>query len=173
MLLFTGPLTRLAVYAAHSGLHSHILLVPFVASYLLCIQRKPVLAAYRSSIPGTVATGGSALAALAVGVASRGSLSLNDELALMALAFVSLVAAGGFLFLGSTWMAAAAFPFGFLISMVPLPDAAVAWLEKASVLASAEAAALFFTTAGTTLVRHGTVFELPGIVLEVAQECSA
>ena len=46
------------------------------------------------------------------------------------------------------------------------------WLEKASVVASAEATALYFAIAGTTLVRHGTVFELPGIVLEVAQECS-
>ena len=43
----------------------------------------------------------------------------------MALAYVSVVAAGGFLFLGSKWMAAAAFPVAFLIFMVPLPDAAV------------------------------------------------
>ena len=56
--------------------------------------------------------------------------------------------------------------------MVPLPDAAVDWLEKASTLASAEAAALFFAVAGTPLVRQGTLFELPGIVLRVAQECS-
>jgi exosortase len=48
----------------------------------------------------------------------------------------------------------------------------VDWLEKASMLASAEAAALYFNVAGTPLVRHGTVFELPGIVLQVAQECS-
>jgi exosortase len=39
-------------------------------------------------------------------------------------------------------------------------------------LASAEAAALYFNVAGTPMVRHGTVFELPGIVLRVAQECS-
>jgi exosortase/archaeosortase family protein len=31
---------------------------------------------------------------------------------------------------------------------------------------------MYFNMAGTTLVRHGTVFELPGIVLAVAQECS-
>jgi len=48
----------------------------------------------------------------------------------------------------------------------------VNWLEKASVLASAEAAALFFNLTGTPLARQGTVFELPGIVLRVGQECS-
>jgi exosortase C (VPDSG-CTERM-specific) len=69
-------------------------------------------------------------------------------------------------------MAAAAFPFSFLIFMVPLPDAAVNALETASKLASADAAAMYFSIAGTTLVRDGTIFELPGITLEVAQECS-
>src|ERR1035441_9707305 len=171
-LLFLQPLTRLMLYAARSDLHSHILLVPLIAGYLLHIQRGRLSSAYRSSIAGTVTVGGIGIAALAAGIAWRGSLSINDGLALMALAFVSFVAAGGFLFLGSKWMAAAAFPFAFLIFMVPLPDAAVDWLEKASMLASAEAAALYFNIAGTPMVRHGTVFELPGIVLQVAQECS-
>jgi exosortase C (VPDSG-CTERM-specific) len=171
-LLFAQPLTRLMLYAARSDLHSHILLVPFITGYLLYIQRGRASAAYRSSIPGTVTVGGIGIAALASGIAWRGSLSVSDLLAMMALAFVSFVAAGGFIFLGAKWMAATAFPVAFLIFMVPLPDAAVNWLEKASMLASAEAAALYFSVAGTPLVRHGTVFELPGIVLQVAQECS-
>ena len=69
-------------------------------------------------------------------------------------------------------MTAAAFPFAFLIFMVPLPDAIVDWLETASKLASAEAAALFFSVVGMPVLRDGTVFQLPGIVIEVAQECS-
>ena len=131
-LLFIQPLTRLMLYAAQSDLHSHILLVPFISGYLLYIQRGRLSAAYRSSIAGTVTLGGIGIAALAAGIGWRGSLSINDGLALMALAFVSFVAAGGFLFLGSKWMAAAAFPVAFLIFMVPLPDAAVNWLENAS-----------------------------------------
>ena len=164
-LLFIQPLARLMLHAAGSDLHSHILLVPFIAGYLLYSQRGSLPAPGRRSIAGTALLGGIGLAALAAAIAWRGSLSVNDHLALMALAFVSFVAAGGFLFLGSRWMAAAAFPVAFLIFMVPLPDAAVNWLEKASALASAEAAALYFSIAGTPLVRHGTVFELPGIVL--------
>jgi len=172
ILLFIQPLTRLILYAARSNLHSHIVLVPFITAYLLYLQRGRPSTAYRTSIGGTVAMGGIGIVAVAAAIEWRGSLSINDGLALMALAFVSFVAAGGFLFFGSKWMASKAFPVAFLIFMVPLPDAAVNWLEKASVLASAEAAALYFNLTGTPLVRQGTVFELPGIVLQVGQECS-
>jgi exosortase len=119
-----------------------------------------------------VILGAIGVAALTSGIAWRERVSVNDGLALIALAYVSVVAAGGFLFLGSTWMAAAAFPIAFLIFMIPLPDAAVYWLETASVLASADVSALFFRMTGTPLVRDGEVFWLPGIVLKVAQECS-
>jgi exosortase C (VPDSG-CTERM-specific) len=171
-LLFIWPLTKLMLYAAHSNLHSHILLVPFISAYLLYIERERPSAAYRSSIAGALILGGIGIVALAAGIAWRGGLSVNDGLAIIALAYVSFVAGGSFLFLGSKWMAAKAFPFAFLIFMVPLPDAAVNWLERASMLASAEAAALYFSLVGTPLVRQGTVFELPGIVIRVAQECS-
>ncbi len=90
----------------------------------------------------------------------------------MALAYVSVVAAGGFLFLGSRWMAAAAFPIAFLIFMVPLPDAAVHRIETASVLASADVSAWLFRMHGhpASARRHGV--RAAGIVLKVAQECS-
>jgi exosortase C (VPDSG-CTERM-specific) len=172
MLLFLQPLTRLMLYAAHSDLNSHILLTPFISSYLLYVNRRRLSVAYRRSIAGTTTVVGIGIAAVTAGIQWRGNLSINDQLVFITLAFVSFVAAGGFLFLGSKWMAAAAFPFAFLIFMVPLPDAAVNWLEKASMLASAEAAALFLNLAGTPLAREGTTFELPGIVLRVAQECS-
>jgi exosortase C (VPDSG-CTERM-specific) len=171
-LLFLQPLTRLVLYAARNDLYSYIVLVPFITGYLLYLQRGRTSAAYRTSLAGAVTVGGIGIAALAAGVLWRGSLSVNDGLALAALAFVSFVAAGGFLFLGSIWMASNAFPVAFLIFLGPLPDAAVNWLGKASTLASAEAAALFFSVTGTPMVRHETVFELPGIVLQVAQECS-
>ena len=171
-LAFIRPLTRLTLYAAKSDLNSYILLVPFIAGYLIYTQRVRIQAACRGSIAGTVTVGGIGFATLVAGVVWSRSLSINDGLSLAALAFVSFAAVGGFLFLGARWMAARTFPVAFLIFMVPLPDAAVDGLENASMLATAEAAALFFNVAGTPTVRQGTVFELPGIVLQVARECS-
>lgn len=173
--VFSGPLVSLFVYAAGTRLHSHIILIPFVSVYLIAVQRKD-LPRNQATSPGWAVVpfvvGLAALAAAWSLPESGRLLSQNDYLALMAFSFVSFLVAGGFLFLGRQWMSAAAFPVAFLIFMVPLPDGAVAWLENASKLASAEAAALFFSLSGTPFLRDGTVFQLPGIVIEVAQECS-
>ena len=171
-LIFIQPLTELMVYAINDELLSYIPLVPFVAGYLLYFERKPAAAHYRPSIGGTLTLGGIALALLAAAFGWRGRLSVNDSLALVTSAYVSVVAAGGFLFLGSRWMAAAAFPVAFLFFLVPLPDAAVHWLERGSVLASADVSALLFKITGTPLLRDEEIFTLPGIVLEIAKECS-
>ena len=171
-IAFAQPLIRLVLYTAQSPLDSYILLVPFVAGYFLYLQRGTCPAAYRSSVTGTVIVGSIGLIALIARIALRERLSVNDDLTLMALAYVNFVATGGFLLLGSKWMTAAAFPIAFLIFLVPLPDRAVNVLETASVLASADVAALFFKITGTPVLRDGTVFALPGIVIRVAQECS-
>jgi exosortase C (VPDSG-CTERM-specific) len=171
-LAFIRPLWNLMLHAVESELHSYIPLIPFVAVYLLYVGRRELPAAGRSSIAAAPIMSVIAVAALGAAVEFRSSLSANDGLGLFAVAYVSLIAAGGFLFLGSTWMAAAAFPVAFLIFLVPLPDAAVDWLETASVLASADVSAAFFKMTGTPLLRDGTVFALPTITLRVAQECS-
>lgn len=172
---FAGSLASLAVHAAGSELHSHILLIPFVTAYLIYIRRKQLPNEYDSSpFWGTVALllGVIALvAARAPGIWGH-PLSQNDYLTLRTLSFICLLAAGGFFFLGRQWMRAAAFPFAFLIFMVPMPDAMTDALETASKLASAEAASLFFNMTGTPVLRNGTIFQLPTITIQVAQECS-
>jgi exosortase C (VPDSG-CTERM-specific) len=172
---FAGILVSLTIHAAGSPLHSHILLIPFVSAYLIYIRRRELPNEYHFSIGWATVALLVGLAAVIAGSASgvfRQPLSHNDYLALMTLSFVCLLAAGGFFCLGREWMAAVAFPFTFLIFLVPMPDAMTAALETASKLASAEAANLFFNVSGTPVFRTGPIFQLPTITLEVAQECS-
>jgi len=91
---------------------------------------------------------------------------------LIALSFVCFVIAGAFLFLGTKWARSAMFPIFFLAFMIPLPEAAVDSLENASKEASAEVANWLFLFSGTPALRMGTVFQLPGISIMVAKECS-
>jgi exosortase C (VPDSG-CTERM-specific) len=169
---FAEPLTTLMLRAADSELLSYILVIAFVAGWLLYMRRHSLPTTHRSAIPWAVALSILACTAVVGSFKSRAMLSVNDSLALMILGYVCIIAAGGFLFLGSKWMVAAAFPVAFLIFLVPPPDAAVSWLETASVRGSADVAAWFFRMTGTPFLRDATVFTLPGIVLQVAQECS-
>jgi exosortase C (VPDSG-CTERM-specific) len=171
-LAFASPLWRLLMLAAGNDLHSYTPLVPLVTAYLLSVRRTRSSAPYRSSVAGAIAFAAAGLAAVAAWMAWRNVLSGNDHLTVLVLAYVLLIAAGGFLFLGSSWMRSAAFPMAFLIFMVPLPDPAVYWIERGLVLASADASAFLFNLTGTPMYREGTILALPGIVLEVAQECS-
>ena len=172
---FAKPLVVLVRYTLGVDLHSHIVLIPMVAAYLLHLRWDGLPTEYRSSPGWALLPLGLGLAALAAAwrlIPAIEPLSLNDRLAAYALAYVALIWAGGFALLGSRWMAAGAFPLAFLIFFVPLPDGVTLMLEEASQAASAEAAAWLFDLTGLPNLRDGNIFKLPGITIEVAQECS-
>jgi exosortase C (VPDSG-CTERM-specific) len=173
--LLTHPLASLVTNATTSDLDSYILLVPFVSAYLIYIRRRQLPKVYSASPGWALIPLLAGLGAFAAAIRLRTfqpPLSQHDDLTLMALSFVCFLATGGFLFLGRDWMKAAAFPIAFLLFMVPLPDQAVYYLETGSKLASAEAADWFFNVTATPVLRDGNIFQLPGMVIEVAQECS-
>src|SRR5213082_3277454 len=168
---FALPLREFATYARHSDVHSYVLLIPFVTAYLIYIRWKQ-LSRELSSAWGyallLTATGTGALFASL----HFTELGQNDYMTLFALSFVCFAIAGAFLFLGSKWARSAMFPHFFLAFMIPLPEAAVDVLENASKVASAEVANWMFLISGTPVLREGTLFQLPGITIEVAKECS-
>ena len=172
---FGQSLLALANYAAHSALHSHILLIPFVSAYLLYIRRDQLPRKYVADLPlGMVFLAGGlgfSLFTYWLNFAGR-ALADNYYLVLLTLSFLCCLAAAGFFFFGRGWMRAAAFPLGFLIFMVPMPDAMADALETASKYASAEVANFLFHLSGTPFLRVGLIFQLPNITIEVAQECS-
>jgi exosortase C (VPDSG-CTERM-specific) len=169
-LLFVQPLARMVGLALQDDLRSYTALVPVISGYLLYVRPSKDIA-YRSSVGAAILVSAIGIAALGAAIGLEG-LSAHDNLTLMMLAYVSFIVATGFVCLGSEWMRAAAFPVAFLIFMVPLPDAAVNWLELALVAASADAAAWMFRVTGTPMLQEGVVLTLPNIVLEVARECS-
>jgi exosortase C (VPDSG-CTERM-specific) len=69
-------------------------------------------------------------------------------------------------------MASVALPMSFLAFLIPMPDGVADALEIASMRASADVAAWMVRLTGVPLLRDGQVFALPGITLQVAQECS-
>jgi exosortase C (VPDSG-CTERM-specific) len=175
LIAFARPLVVLISYAAGSQLASYILLVPFVSGYLLYIRRDQLPKKYSVDLPLAIVSIaiGLSILILTYWLDFTGRVpGINDRLTLLTLSFLCCLAAGGFFFLGRAWMRAAAFPLGYLIFMVPLPDAMADALERASIAASAEVANLLFHLSGMPFLREGLIFQLPNITIEVAQECS-
>jgi len=169
--VFALPLREFVRYAAHSEVHSYVLLIPFVTAYLIYLRWKSLSHELSSSLGFALLLAAAGIGAL---LASQhfGDLGQNDYMTLIALSFVCFAIAGTFLFLGRKWARSAMFPLFFLAFMIPLPEAAVDLLENASKEASAEVANWLFLISGTPFLRNGTLFQLPGITITVAKECS-
>jgi exosortase C (VPDSG-CTERM-specific) len=168
---FALPLREFIAYAAHSDVHSYVLLIPFVAAYLIYIRWKHLSRELSSAWGLALLLAAAGTGALLASVHFT-ELGQNDYMTLIALSFVCFVIAGTFLFVGSKWARSAMFPLFFLAFMIPLPEAAVDLLENASKEASAEVANWLFLISGTPFLRNETLFQLPGITITVAKECS-
>jgi exosortase C (VPDSG-CTERM-specific) len=168
---FALPLREFVTYARHSDVHSYVLLIPFVTAYLIYIRWKQLSRELSSSWGYALLSAAAGTGALLASLHFT-ELGQNDHMTLIAFSFVCFVIAGTFLFLGSRWARSAMFPLFFLAFMVPLPEAAVDFLENASKEASAEVANWLFLISGTPALRTGTLFQLPGISIIVAKECS-
>jgi exosortase C (VPDSG-CTERM-specific) len=175
VLAFSLPLFNLVRFTLGSTLFSHIVLVPFVSAYLIWIQRGRIPVEYgRTTVLSVIAFGLGALTLLVSVMIHRSGNAIADQdhLAIQALAFVFFVLGTCGLFFRSSTLRAVMFPLAFLIFIVPIPVFMVNAIELFFQHTSAAAAAAFFKVAGTPFFRDQTFFQLPGINLEVAPECS-
>jgi exosortase len=170
--LFWKFLASLVEYSLHNESSSHVILIPFVSAYLLYMQRKRIFSSVRPSIAIGVGVILFGVALFSIVFWNIVSLEGNDPLSLATLAFV-FVCAGGFLVsYGIASARAACFPLLFLLLMVPLPDAALAWTIHALQQGSTDLTCFLFKLIGVPFLRQGFVIALPGVTIEVAAECS-
>lgn len=172
-IAFFQPISSLVHYSLEEDLHSYTLLIPAISVWLVTLRRDRLPKVYLTSWSWgiTFAVVGAAFLIWGNSLSTSpqgGASMLTGQI----LALVSLLIAGGFLILGFPWMRAVAFPAAFLFFTAPLTPNAVDTLERASQVASAEAAYHFFNLSGTAIMREGLIFHLSNITIEVAQECS-
>jgi len=74
---------------------------------------------------------------------------------------------------GASALRAAAFPFLFLLLMIPIPDSALDKIIYLLQRGSTEIAWLIFKTVQVPVLRQGFVLSVPGVTIEVAKECSS
>jgi len=174
-LCFSSPLLDLVRRAFQTQLYSHVVLIPFISIYLGWLRRETLPAVSARSIGFAILpTLAGIVGLLAYGAARAHGVVLaqDDALALTTASFLCFVVGGALLILGTATVRALAFPFGFLVFMIPIPVAVVHWLEMFFQHATAAVCHLFFVLSGTPVLREGTVFQLPGLDIRVAEECS-
>ncbi len=176
-LACSGSLVELGRYALKKDLHSYILLIPLVSLYLASLKRGSLPQERWSTTAGAMGVAlifALAGAALFFGPSLAGGAEWSQSASMtqVAASYALMLVAGGFAFLGSGWMRLLAFPFAFLVFMVPLPDVALIYFEDLLMRASVGLTHVLFQWAGTPVLRNGQVVELPGMTLEVARNCS-
>jgi exosortase len=152
--------------------HSHIPFVPVVSAFFIFRESPTIFA--RPARGGKI-SGALALAGTASLVVARSNLwhwSQSGQVSLLVLGFV-LVWAGAFgIFFGENAMREASFPLLFLLFAIPIPAPLLSEIIVLLQRGSAEAVSVAFRIIGVPAVRHGFDFALPGITIQVAEECS-
>jgi len=172
LVLFRAPLGTLISLSLRDDRYSHVLLIPLISASLVYLQRKRVF-----NRPSYCPSKGIPL--LAVGMLlfylaqeQFPALSADDRLSVVVLAIVLVWMAGFILCYGSQSFRAALFPWLFLLLMIPIPavalDSIVLGLQKGS----AAMTYVLFKLLGVPVLWHHFKFLLPGVEIEIAEECS-
>jgi exosortase C (VPDSG-CTERM-specific) len=175
IVAFGRPLYDLARFALPSDLYSHIVLVPAISLYLVWLKRRTLPRAGGFDLHSFVCFLVPGLAVLSVywfAIFSGIKLAQDDILALTTLSFLLLFGTVCALFLGRPFLRATAFPLVFLVFMVPIPIFLVNWTVNFLQHGSAAVAYGLFKLFGTPVFYHDLIFQLPGINIRVAPECS-
>jgi exosortase C (VPDSG-CTERM-specific) len=169
-LLFARPLFDLTRFALQSDTFSHIILIPFIVAYLASLRWKTAVQLAKPS--PRWATALALVGLLVVGANLVFARTLEVRISLWSFAYVIFVWAAGFQFLGAATLRQIAFPFALLVFLVPYPPVVMQGLEIFFQHASAFAAAVMMKISGLPAMQDGLFFFLPGLAIEVAQECS-
>lgn len=181
---FASPLIKLFRFARHSELFSHILLVPFVSGYLVWLCRHEIVRTAENSTSRKMdfvvrAIGWTILAAAGFGVfLVNAELHMgwkpvaDDYLAAITLPFILLVCAVPAIVLNASATRRLLFPLAFLLFMVPFPVFIQNGIEWFFQHTSAVAASGLIQLSGLPVLRVGMHLSLPGVYIEVGQQCS-
>lgn len=173
LVLGGHTLFKVLALAGSNDAYTHILLIVPIVAGLIYLEWPTA----RSAAAPNWRAGAVFLAAAVVIAAcakwKAGSLASDVQLSICTLAIVLWWIGGLVGCFGTRASKSLLFPLCFLFWLVPLPtsvlDAIVAFLQRGS----ADAAQLLFNGVGVPVVQDGVRLSIPGLTVEVAQECSS
>ena len=172
LVVFANRLYGLVTLASRDERYTHILVVPMISVGLIWASRRKIFLESRYcpkvGIPALIV-------GIVLLIATGGRSSFFGQDASRSVAVFAIILVWTALFVlcyGLRSLKCAGFAFLFLLFMIPIPasvmDKAVIALQKGS----AEMTASVFRLVGMPFLREGFKFALPGIDIEIAEECS-
>ncbi len=155
-----------------SDTFSQIPVIPLLSLFLIYENRKAIFAevSFAWLLGAALITSGMIL--IVAAQLRLWQLGSTNPLSLLVLALVFVWLGAFALFFGTRAFRAALFPLLFLLFMVPIPEPILSKIIYVLQAGSSELAEAFFGLAGVPYHRQGFVFELPGVAIRVAEECS-
>ncbi len=171
ILLAYQPLRNL-MSAGRSDYYSHILLIPFVTGYFLFVERKTILKNLSYSWTAGVSLAAFSALAYLLALWQKEWLGPNDFASLTTASSIVIFWGGFVLIYGSNAFLAGRFPLLFLLFAIPVPAFLLDRFISLLQVGSTEVTQWLFDLTGTTYFREGFTYQLAGINIEVAAECS-
>jgi exosortase len=166
------PLIQLARLSLNNQLYSYFLGIPIVSLYFFVVNRKTILKEQSYSKHNGLALLAAGILPYVFAISKIVELNQNDHLSMM-MASALLWLYGAFIICyGTLAFRRAIFPLIFLMFMIPIPTFILDPLIQLLLAGSANATHGIFSILGVPFVRDGFVFELPGVAIEIAEQCS-
>jgi len=171
LALFFSPAVQLLKMSFRSELYSHIPLIPLISLCILIFGRKKVFADLSWGWRGGFVL--LMLGLVALLTANRiGALDRNNYLSMVMSGAVLWFIGSFVLCYGSRAFKEAMFPLLFLAFVIPIPTFILDPFVDLLLIGSAYSTELIFNLTGVPVHREGFTFALPGITIEVAEQCS-
>lgn len=170
--LLWSPLRALIHLAWKDERYTYLLAVPLLSAGMILVKRQRILGLMETDLRAGVV--GGVLSLIAWFLAGRWAPSLGpvDGLCLDGSA-ISLAWIAGFgLCFGGAAVKAVAFPLAFLLLMTPVPEPFMHFAEVGLQYGSADVTHVLMKSMGMPVFREGLTFSLPGLNIQVAEECS-
>jgi exosortase len=171
LIAFYVPVMELLRRMLHERLYAYMLIVPFVSGYFIYLKRNHISThLYYSFKLGTLLL----ITGILLYVIGEQIEDISQDYFFSLIIFSALTLwIGGFiLFYGSTSFRTFSFPLLFLLLMIPIPNIVLEGITHILQWSSAEAAHGLFKLTGVPILRDGFIFHLPGLNIEVAEQCS-
>ena len=166
------PLLRTFALALHADEYTHLLLILPISASLILTER----ARLKSALEPCTGLGAAILfIAVLTACYSRWMTALHGDIQL-SISMLAMVIwwIGSFVFcFGARAARLFLFPLCFLFWMVPIPAPLLTRIISLWQHGSATSASVLFSAFGIPVTQDGIVLSIPGLTLEVAQECSS